>query len=184
MTAPQAMCHGTAKTTGRPCGLTAGARTDHKGFGLCSLHGGSSPAGRTQARRMMAAAASSAFGLPINVSPEDALTQEISRSAGAVHYLAQHIQSVAPEDRLTSPHVAYVDLYDRERDRLVRVSKAAIEAGIAERQVAAIERTAEVFAAVLRAVLGELGVLDDPRAPTIVQRHLALLEAPSTRGLA
>jgi len=181
----RAMCPGTSKTTGKPCGLTAGARTDHKGFGLCALHGGSSPGGRKQAQRMMAAAASSAFGLPIDVSPEDALTQELSRCAGAVHYLAQHLQTIDPAERLKAPHVAFVDLYDRERDRLVRVAKAAIDAGIAERQVAAIERTAEAFAVVLRAVLGDLGVLDDPRAPTVVQRHLALLEAaPSTRGLA
>lgn len=175
MSAAKAMCPGTAKTTGKPCRLPAGARTDHRGFGLCSLHGGSSPGGRKQAQRMMAAAASSAFGLPVDLSPADALMQELSRCAGAVHYLAQHLQTIDPAERLKQPHLAFVELYDKERDRLVRVAKAALDAGIAERQVAAIERTAEAFAAVLRAVLGELGVLDDPRAPIIVQRHLALM---------
>jgi hypothetical protein len=172
-------CPGTSKTTGKPCRLPAGARTSHKGFGLCALHGGSSPGGVKQAQRLMAAAASSAFGLPIDVSPDEALTQELARCAGAVHYLAGHLRAIDPAERLNAPHVAFVELYDRERDRLVRVAKAALDSGIAERQVAAIERSAEMFASVLRAVLGELGVLDDPRAPLVVQRHLALLEAPA-----
>jgi hypothetical protein len=170
-------CGAKGKTTGNPCRNPAGFKTDHVGAGRCHLHGGGTPDGKKYARRQMAAAAASAFGLPIDVSPDEALTQELARCAGAVHYLAGHLRAIEPAERLAPAHAGFVALYDGERDRLVRVAKAALDAGVAERQVAAIERTAEAFARVLRRVLADLDVLDDPRAPLVVQRHLALLEA-------
>lgn len=171
------LCGAHSKSTGQPCQMGAGQRTDHPGTGRCWLHGGRTPDGRKFAQRQAAAAAASAFGLPVETSPDEALEQELRRCAGTVAYLADYLQRVRPEQRLLAPNVAYVELYERERDRLVRVAKAAIDSGIAERHVAAIERSAEAFAAVLRAVLGDLGVLDHPDAPAVVQRHLALLEA-------
>ncbi|MEA2385546.1 MAG: hypothetical protein QOH72_5517 [Solirubrobacteraceae bacterium] len=178
------ICGAHSKSTGEPCRMAAGQRTDHAGTGRCWLHGGRTPDGRKFAQRQAAAAAASAFGLPIETSPDEALEQELRRCAGTVAYLADYLQRIAPAQRLSGPSAAYVELYERERDRLVRVAKAAIDAGIAERHVAAIERSAEVFAMVLRAVLRDLGVLDHPDAPAVVQRHLALLEGPSDEGAA
>jgi hypothetical protein len=168
-------CPAKSKTTGNQCGHPAGWGTDHNSYGLCRIHGGASPGGRKQAQALIAAASAQAFGLPIETSPEDALSQELARTAGTVAYLGTYLQAVAPEQRLTGETAAFAKLYGEERRHLTLVAKTCLDAGIAERHVAAIERTASAFSEVLRRVLSDLDVLDDPRAPVVVQRHLALL---------
>jgi hypothetical protein len=51
----------------------------------------------------------------------------------------------------------WVWLYQEERDRLVRVSKAAIDAGVAERQVRITEEQARQLARVVSAIVTDLG---------------------------
>jgi hypothetical protein len=171
------ICGATSKQTGKPCQRPAGWGTDFN-VGHCKLHLGNTPDGRKYAQRLLAEQAASGFGIPIEVDADTALLAELHRCAGTIAWLATFIAEVAPEERLEGDRLAFVQLYERERDRLVRVASACIASGIAERHVQAIERSADSFASVLRNVLGELEVLDDPRAPTIVQRHLALLENP------
>jgi hypothetical protein len=67
----------------------------------------------------------------------------------------------------------WVILYQQERDRLVRVSKLALDAGVAERQVRLTERQAQQLAEVIRAVLTDLGHnLDDERVRKVVRFRL------------
>lgn len=72
-----------------------------------------------------------------------------------------------------------VAMYDAERDRLVRFSKAAIDCGLAERVVRVQEQTAEVVAKVMMALLDdpELGLDRTQRevGRRIAGRHLRAL---------
>ncbi|HEX3509707.1 MAG TPA: hypothetical protein VHT27_01280 [Solirubrobacteraceae bacterium] len=123
----------------------------------------------------MAAASAQAFGLPVQTSADEALEQELWRTVGTVAWLGEHLQGVPPEQRLRGNMAAFADLDAAERRHLTAVSKACIDAGLDKRKVALLERTATAFAEVLRRVLSDLDVLEDPRAPVVVQRHLALL---------
>jgi hypothetical protein len=69
------------------------------------------------------------------------------------------------------PNVLVV-MYDAERERLVRFSKAAIDCGLAERVVRVQEQTAEMVAKVMMALLDdpELGLTREQRE---VGRHVA-----------
>jgi hypothetical protein len=51
----------------------------------------------------------------------------------------------------------WVKLYQEERDRLVRVAKAAIDAVVEERQVRLAEGQAQQLARVIRTILTDLG---------------------------
>jgi len=173
MTSPR--CPAKSKTTGKPCALGAGHGTTHRGFGLCKYHGGNSPGGTKQGQRLMAAASAQAFGLPVETTADEALEAELWRTVGTVAWLGEHLQEVPPEQRLVGAMASFAELYGSERRHLTAVSKACIDAGLDKRKVALLERTATAFAEVLRRVLSDLDVLNDPRAPIVVQRHLALL---------
>jgi hypothetical protein len=67
----------------------------------------------------------------------------------------------------------WVKLYQEERDRLVRVAKAAIDAGVEERQVRLAEGQAQQLAQVIRAILTDLGHdLGDQRVRQVVRLRL------------
>lgn len=71
----------------------------------------------------------------------------------------------------------WVRLYQQERDRLVRVAKAALDAGVAERQVQIAEQQATLFAAAIRAIVIDLGI--DPAskpARAAFRKHLTLIQ--------
>jgi len=167
------------------CKLAAGAKTDHPGWGWCKYHGGCTPTGRKYAQRLMAEHAANQYALPIVTTPQDALMDEVHRAAGSVYFMQQLVHTL-PKEQLTQdmytprgeitvkPHV-WIEMLDTARAHLVKVSAEAIKCGVAERQVALNEMYGQQIAAALRGILGELGVLDDPRTPEIVGRHLRLV---------
>jgi hypothetical protein len=69
-------------------------------------------------------------------------------------------------------------------DRATRYAEIALRAGIAERQVRLAEQAGGMLAAAIGAMLRELGVYDDPRAPEVVRRHLTLIEGSSSTPMA
>jgi hypothetical protein len=75
---------------------------------------------------------------------------------------------------------ALTRLYGEERDRVARVAKAALDAGVAERQVALAERYGSAIAVVLRAIFSdpELGLTRAQQRllPTVLSRHLNAVE--------
>lgn len=182
MTVPR--CPAKSKTTGEPCKLVAGYGTPHLRVAgtTCKYHGGLSPGALKQGQQLMAQASAQAFGLPVEVSPEEALEQELWRTVGTVSWLGEHLRSVTPEQRLSGEMAAFAQLYSDERKHLTVVSKACIDAGLDERRVSALEKAATAFAEVLRRILSDLDVLTDPRAPAVVQRHLALLNPGGDDG--
>jgi hypothetical protein len=69
----------------------------------------------------------------------------------------------------------WLDLYQRERTHLVRVSKAALDAGVSERLVRLAEQQGMLLAQVIRQstdeLLGEVaGLLDEATAAEVRQR--------------
>ncbi|MDP9820405.1 hypothetical protein J2S59_000214 [Nocardioides massiliensis] len=149
---------------------------------VCRMHGGSSPralaaaeARRTERRALLAV---EAFGLPREVDPHTALLEELHRCAGAVQWLGAIVADMDRSEvawgRVKETHGtqlekgtdngvtyqagpnAFVALWQSERDRLVKVAKTCLDAGIEERRVRLAESAGQQLAAVLRNVLDRM----------------------------
>lgn len=172
-----------AKTRkGGKCQLPAGQGTPHPGIGQCKHHGGSTPAGIKSATRQMVSMGM--FGDPIpDAEPGTELLYEVQRTAGHVRWLQEHIRNFESEDELTQDNVisgiaqpaVWLDIYHRERKHLAQVSKMALDAGVAERQVRIAEAQGQMLAEAIRGILEEIGVWGKPEVPRIVRRHLMAL---------
>lgn len=77
-----------------------------------------------------------------------------------------------------APNV-WLQLYWKEREHLVKVSTAAVRAGLDERMVKLAENQGRLVAEALRAILGDLELTEDQhqRALEVVPRHLRALSA-------
>lgn len=146
---------------GRWCSRPKGHQTPHPGIGHCKLHGGNTPAQITAAGRELAGQHVVTFGLPREVDPQQALLEEVHRTAGHVAWLQTKIAGLVEDtelkqrdksDQFERPAV-WVEMYQEERKHLARVSEAAVRCGIAERQVKLAEAQGAQLAAVLRGVL-------------------------------
>lgn len=174
-------CQGHSKqNAGRQC-----RKPPTPGLHVCVIHGGGTKAAKAKAKRVLAEREATAeldrLGIPTTVDPLAALVGQVCEAAGNVEYLRQRVADYG--DDITAPnHLGdlvprvLVQMYDRERERLARFSKLALEAGVAERQITLAEEQGALIARVIRGVLGELGV-DDERVPEITRRHLALVAA-------
>lgn len=125
-----------------------------------------------------------ALGTPVDVNPVESLLFLVREAAGNVAFLGARVQDmgydlVGPVYSLTRDgdpvatsedlH-AMVKLYNEERDRLARVSKIALDAGIEERQVRVVEEQAALLVTTIRAVFDNLGLSEKMK-----QRALSLL---------
>jgi hypothetical protein len=194
-------CTATSKRTGERCGAWA-----VPGANVCKWHGAKSPqavaARQRRAEQTAAVQAVETYGLPRNIDPHDALLEEIARTAGHVDWLARIVAALDPAELVWGRHstekgftgegpvdktteqagiTVWLDLYQRERKHLVDVCKAAVGAGIAERQVRLAEQQGQLVARLLLAVIedAELG-LDAERqevARRVAARHLRALPA-------
>jgi hypothetical protein len=159
---------------GAVCNKPAGWGTPSQ-HGRCRLHGGASPTHQKAAQRREAQRAVEQFGLPREVEPHEALLEEVHRAAGHVAWLGEVVRTLEKNQvvhgitrsvqlpdgtRTVEARAAvniWVKLYQEERDRLVRVAKAAIDAGVEAHQVRLAEAQAEQLAQVIRAILTDLG---------------------------
>ena len=183
---------------GMPCGKRplAGAK-------VCASHGAN---GRTRAAAAKAVAEQEAarvvatLGLPLDISPTDALLEEVRWTAGHVHWLRGKVaelderedesgdvehplvwgitkQKTGGEDYGTTeeakPSIWYV-LYAKERAHLVAVCQAAIKAGVEERRVRLAESQGDLVALVITRILDALALTAEQQAlvPTVVPREL------------
>lgn len=177
-----------------------------RGQTVCYTHGGAAPQNRKKAARKMAQEAARqaviTFGLPREIAPEQALLEEIARTAGHIDWLGGIIADLQQDELVwgksksedvgaseftgtnvteqAAPNV-WLELYQKERAHLVNVCKAAISAGIEERRVKLAEAHGALMADVLRAVFAdpELGMSAEQRraAPDVIRRHLAIVGA-------
>lgn len=176
---------------GAPCGRYA-----ISGGTVCPSHGGAAPQARAAAARRLerarAEAAVITLGLPRDVSPTEALLEEVRWTAGHVEWLRGRVAELHPEPthvattldgedagfetpsgrgslvwgttkvkvggddagttQEAKPSVWY-ELYTRERAHLVKVSEAAIRAGVEERRVRLAEQQGALVAGVITRVL-------------------------------
>lgn len=92
------------------CSKPAGFRTNHPGFGNCTYHGGSTPAGKKNAARLYARSIAAdhveKFGgdpSSINISAEEVLLEEIRRSVAMVRFIEGRIgQWDAPDPEIVA----------------------------------------------------------------------------------
>lgn len=200
---------------GEPC-----TKSRRRGQSVCDSHGGRARQNVAAAERRqherVAAEAVETLGLPVDISPTDALLEEVRWTAGHVRWLRRKVQELQdrPSHAVTSltdgsdlgygdprsvgaltwgttkvttgdskgttqearPSIWY-DLYARERDHLVKVSQAAIRAGVEERRVRLAEQQGELVGNVIMAILADLGLSPEQqtRVGEVVPRHLRLL---------
>ncbi len=183
---------------GEPCGNPAGKGTDHLGVGNCTNHGGSTPSGRKHAQTELAKRAVQTYGLPREVAPDVALLEEVHRTAGHVAWLQQIVAGLEEGDLVwgqvqmvdkgsgqfggvdttySAQVNVWLDLYRQERKHLTDVCKAALAAGIAERQVKLAEQQGALIAQVISRILDDLNLTSEQRAlvPEVVPRQLMAL---------
>lgn len=196
---PETRLNGKGPICGRPrhknsssgpgvCCNPAGARTPHLGFGPCWLHGGNLPGEVKKGEVYKAEKAVVLFGLPKEIDPHRALLDEVHMTAGHVEWLrTEIIQKLDDPKQLTQitdagvePSV-WINMYQKERDHLVKVAKAAIDAGVAERQVRLQEEQGRLLAMVIQAFIRDPELDLTPaqlvRAPKLIRKHL--LAAPT-----
>lgn len=194
-------CTATAKGTGQRC-----KRAPAHGMRVCVKHGAGSPqsraAGPQRVELERAREAVEVYGLPRDISPTDALLEEVRWTAGHVDWLRQRVQQTerealiwgttqqeqmnsfgtgfegADESSTTTTEAAtahmWLVLYREERKHLLAVCKAAIAAGIEERRVRLAESQGTIIAAVIRDILGDLGLTPEQweLVGVVVPRHL------------
>lgn len=175
---------GASTAAGTPCKNRAGFKTDHVGVGKCHLHGGCTPTHQRSAQTELARQAVATYGLPREVDPAQALLEEVARTAGHVAWLAAKIAGMDEKDLewgvteetvkgatefpgtdTTSKAVPNIWLvqYQWERKHLAAVSKAALDAGVAARQVALAEQQGAVLAGAISRILGRLDLSEAQR---------------------
>lgn len=190
-----AQCTSTSKQTGKRCGGKACI-----GLDKCATHCGLSKAERQRrAERFLAdqeaRKAVDTYGLPRDISPTDALLEEVRFTAGHVAWLRQRVSELAPDaltwgtrevvDKQATEFTGtdtteaaavnvWLELYYRERKHLVDVCKAAISVGIEERYVRLAEAQGAIVAEVIRRILSRLGLSDEQSAlvPFVVPEEL------------
>lgn len=185
-----------AKRTGKSasgpgiCCQAAGWGTAHPGYGHCRHHGGLTESQEVSVQKQILTDMMTVYGQPVeDLDPHTAILQEVQRSAGHVKWLATFIAEFEDSKQLTQytemgiqPSV-WVDMYHKERDRLVAASKAAISAGVAERQVRVAEEQGRMFAAVIVAIFADprlqINNLQKSIMPSVVRDHMKALDAPN-----
>lgn len=168
------------------------------GQARCRMHGGSTPVAKAAAERRQlearAAALATTYGLPVEIDPVDALLGELWRTQGVVLWLGEQIRLLAPEavtwgltevrdvgasqfvgeDRTEAMRVhALVDLYQRERAHLAKVSRDCVSVGIELKLAQRMEAIGADVMAKLGQVLRALG--HDPDDPTVLRLVVAVL---------
>lgn len=162
---------------GVKCRAFAGQGTDHRGSGRCKYHGGSTPSHRQSAVVQEAQTRMVKLGQPLDIAPGEALLMMLRLASGHVAWLRETIATT--EDLGTHEGRVLTALYSEERDRVAKVARSCLDAGVAERQVRLAEQYGDVIAEYTRALLNDLVLSEDQQkaAPEVVRRALGKLAA-------
>lgn len=188
-------CTSKSKQSGKRC-----KRDPAIGLDKCAIHCGLSKAERDEiAARFLASQqarkAVETYGLPLDVSPVEALLDEVRYTAGHVAWLRGKVRELEADDlvwgkteeaekgatEFPGTDITYaakanvwLELYYRERKHLVDVTKAAISAGIEERRVQLAEAQGQLVAEIFRRVFARLDLTPEQsaRVPAVVSEEL------------
>ena len=182
-----AKCVAHSTQTGKPCQAWA-----IKGATVCRKHGGNVGRTRAAAARRLAdaqaeadidkalAAARELLDVPVDVDPTEELIEAVWRSAALVVYWSQareqqmgDVPLMADKAGFLKPH-ALIAAYEAAVERLARIAKLAIDAGVAERQVRIVEEQARLMFRAWNKVLDDLDLTAEQRAaaPAAVRRRI------------
>jgi hypothetical protein len=121
----------------------------------------------------------------LNVSPWEALLGEVRRTAGMVAWLDRKVAE-APDDNallernhMEGGYARWVDMRTDERRHLARVSKMALDAGVAKELVQRFTMHGEIMGQLVLRVLGSLSLNDEQLAlaSDTLRSELTSLEA-------
>lgn len=199
-----------ADLRGKPCGMPAGWGTDHNGIGRCAHHGGNHPRHKQAAQKQLVIRelreASMIFGESIEITPEEAILQELYRTNGAVEWYRQKIEALASESteatKSTSTDVdpalaqwtkmgitpsVWVQLYNEERDRLSQIAKTAAGMGIEERKIRVVEEQGKMLAFVIQQFIQHPKMSFTPQqtidARDVIRELLTTIDLPTTPAI-
>lgn len=173
----------------RRCARPAGHGTVHEGVGLCSTHKGNQKARSTEAAILMA----HLYGGEMNVTPWEALLSQVRILANQVRYCQMKIENMEREygvDAISgaageSGSAAYwISMMEARGERLAKVAKMAIDAGVAERLVRQVELEADHMVIAAMEMMDRLGIHGTQRDEALEQmgRRLLELEQGSVAG--
>ena len=195
--------------SGKPCKNTVGFRTAHAGTGACYLHGGSTKNHMKHAEVEKAKLAVVAMGAPVDIHPFQAIVKSIREVAGEVEYCNSVIVQMEESDIIQRPIITHtrplsfgkdgestdatvtetteqphelniwIKIRNDARDRLIKYSKIALDAGIDERIVKIEETQASRIAGAIFGVLSDLGIDNNRKTLTIVRQRLLTIDAES-----
>lgn len=202
---------GRGKHKGETCRRPAGYMTSHLGYGECNTHGGRWRAGRAKGSWIMG----HEFARELNCSPWEGLLRAVRIAAGKVAYVQWVLSHASDDLQLEGRRPAeleagsgifvhpdtgealgsgalrdlnwWVEKEELWVDRLAKYSKAAIDAGVAERLVQQAELEAQSIARVLN---GTLAAMEDwlsdeqvSQAREVMRRELLQLEQEQRGGI-
>jgi hypothetical protein len=189
------------------CHRPAGWGTDHVGIGTCKNHLGASRNHQTAADRKAVARVISTYGDPIDIDPGTALLEEVRRTAGHVAWLGRVIGDMDPvsltwgraetlervegdeagpvlaEIRSKASVPTILAMYQTERAHLVRVSKAALDAGVSQRLLDVFTEVGTTYVAMFERVMEALDLTAAQAAmvPELMTRELRMIAGEVVR---
>lgn len=126
-----------------------------RGGARCRIHGGSAPIVRRKAAEVVAEASimevARHYGVPRDVSPINALTEELHRTQGHVDWPAAQIAQ-RPQD------ASLLAVYTAERNHLAKLADAMVRSNVGERRSALTEQGVEAVELALVGTHRELGL--------------------------
>ena len=194
-----ALC-GAKTRSGKQCRKFAGEGTSHVGVGKCKYHGGSMPNHIKHAAKIEAQRRAHEFfqehgikfGQSIDIEPTEALLTVLQLSCGHLEFIRVEIAAVeeARRSKETQDFTPAFErdvlmrMYDDERDRVARIAKMGLDAGVAERQIRMAEKYGTQLAQVIQDIFmdAELALTPAQRAalPALLRRHLVAASTTPT----
>lgn len=176
---------------GQLCDRVAGSGTSHPGVGRCRRHGGETREGLMEAGWAVA----HGFARELECTPWEALLKAVRIAAGRVAFCEAKLATAFDDRQLEPPSedsgVAgrtgedgqnlhyWVKQAELWHDKLARVAKLAIDAGVAERLVRQVELEGELMLRAANLSLDELDLDDETRQRLLsaLARNLVALES-------
>lgn len=171
---------GAMNRSGKPCQQAAGYGTDHPGFGQCKHHTGSMPSGLTHAARQEALEYVEELRLlgkiGPEISPDDALMQEVARSQSAVEYFDVVVKEMTADENVDPSSARFTKImwqWNEQRRLLANVARLVVQAGIAKRSVEIQEMQATAVLAAVLATIQSPELSLDPEKVDLAKRMVA-----------